>query len=116
MKVALTCEFHNAMVNKFPVINVAVESIQEIMGISLDQMRHKSGEHTLTIARIIFVHLCYDYVRPHYHLAGFICRSHPMISHWEKSYDSLFDFDKPFRSIAKQVEKTFNTKIQYVNI
>lgn len=112
MTLPLTNEFHEKAQTMFPVLALAEETINEVMGISLDDLRYGNKSQTNAMARTIFVRLCREHVRPSYYLSSYINHSHSMISYWDRIFDDLFETYAPFKMIAKRANKVFNQKIE----
>lgn len=116
MTLAITNEFHETIRKRFPEVIFAEEAIQEVMGVSLDELRHGKKTQTNAMARTIFFHLCKDFVRPTYHLSSYIAHSHSMITYWEKIYNDLSETYVPFMRFADKAKKVFNKKIEDAEI
>lgn len=112
MRIELTDSFHTHMQRCYPNLKVAEECVEEIMGVTLEQMRGKDRRRYISMARCIFSNLTHEEITPTYHLASYLNRDHGTLIWFRRQYDNMVEFDKGFKGISEKVTKLFNEKIK----
>ena len=81
------------------------DAVCTVFEISKDQLRQATRKRTVVDARRVFIHFCYPVVKNQRVLSEYlrgICRS--TVANHQKTYNSLYETDKTFRSKANQVK------------
>lgn len=108
MKIPLTKECEKLLIGRYPCLVKAGQVINNILGVSLEDLRSDSHIPMVVEARCLFWALCKEQVYPRYIIPSYLDRDHSTGVYWNKFFNDRCDIDDSFVDLYKRLTLEFN--------
>ena len=107
MKLELTEKTAEMLDRRYPILKKIADSIYNVTGVTLDDMRSQSRLAIYIEARVCFWKLAKNNVQPLYIGSTYINREHSCSKNWDKYYENAMKYNTLFSDLFLDVEQEF---------
>lgn len=97
------------------MLNLISRVVQDVTGVSKDELMSKSCAHRVTKARFIFVELCNGIISPSFLIAEYLNKNVSMVPYYKNSHNECYAIYSDFREMSDKADEMLTELLTKIN-